>query len=119
MEIDTAALRLKHLAGLAGVSMRELDRIARRKEKLLQHIIQRGGTCHPKTAEDYGRAFGIEPAWILYGSGDAPTPENVRAAVARAQAELAAEAERSTHGRRTRVRSRAARSPKARAASAA
>lgn len=84
--MDTVGTRLKWLRGAAGLSAREVDRLAGLHSGHTW-TIEHGTECRAQvnTLESIARALGIEPAWLVFGVGDAPDPASV-SAVAKAAA---------------------------------
>jgi SOS-response transcriptional repressor LexA len=64
--------RLAHARRAAGFSSatEAAQRLGVTKETYVQH--ERGIRGFTKRAEDYGRAFGVDPAWLLFGRGESP-----------------------------------------------
>jgi hypothetical protein len=84
----TIGSRLLHLQRLAGVSSRELDRVAGRNEGHLSVILHRlrknpTASIDADTASDYCAATGVRIEWLTRGEGPEPTRRSVRAAMAR------------------------------------
>lgn len=83
--------RLRSVRELAGLSARELDRLAGQAEGHATVIELRESTAvRTDTADRYARVLGVSLDWLVSGSGDAPTQRSVRLAVDRARAALAA-----------------------------
>jgi len=79
--MDTVGTRLKWLRGAAGLSAREVDRLAGLHSGHTW-TIERGDECRAQvnTLESIATALSIEPAWLVFGVGETPDPERVRAA---------------------------------------
>ncbi len=78
--------RLKLLLDLSGESAREVDRLAGRAPGQVSLIIAREQRAlRDDVAIDYARALGCTVGWLVAGEGEAPTADDVLAAVARAR----------------------------------
>lgn len=82
---------MKRLADAGGCSLRELDRIAGRREGHA-HALASGIITSPETETiaSYATALGISRAWLAFGEGDPPTDDAIRAAVDAARGRIAA-----------------------------
>lgn len=77
----------------SGASAREIDRLTGRAENQTALIIARKQRkLRADIATAYARVFGCTAGYLLTGEGNAPTPDQIRNAVARARAEHAAHA---------------------------
>lgn len=78
---------MEDLCRRGGISFRGADDLAGRTPGHCQAIVR--GTIRAAEAPTlvaYARAFGCTVGWLIAGEGDAPTDDEVRAAVARARA---------------------------------
>jgi len=81
--------RLRTLRQLAGISARDLDRLAVRTEGHANLIETRPDSAvQTDVASDYARALGASLDYLIAGKGAAPTEAKVRVAVAKARARL-------------------------------
>jgi len=82
--------RLAALLDAADVSGREADRLAGRPEGIATQIIAAPqGERTMGVVSSYARALGCTVAWLGAAEGEAPTVDEVRAAVRDARARLA------------------------------
>lgn len=78
--------RLRRLVDSCGVSERELNRLAGASHGWVGNLLSGISKApHGTKFRALARALGTNEAWLLDGEGEPPTPEQVRAAVARAQ----------------------------------
>ncbi len=78
--------RLRKLREMAGLSARELDRLAERTEGHCNLIeVRPKANVGAATLADYARVLGVSLDWLVLGVGDPPRVEDVRAAVERAR----------------------------------
>ncbi len=80
---ETLAARLRWVRQeLAGISARELDRLARRTEGHASLIESRPNAgAEMGTVEAYASVFGLSLDWLVRGAGRAPSKATVVAAV--------------------------------------
>lgn len=80
--------RLRLARELAGISARELDRIARSRGDGLAARVESGARSNLEagTAEEYAVALGLSLDWLISGIGQPPSEKKVRAAVEAARA---------------------------------
>lgn len=66
--------RLRHAMQLRGIaSGAELARLTRQNEVTVRSHVNGTRDVSKRAAEAYSRALGIDPAWLIYGHGNAPT----------------------------------------------
>lgn len=86
MAKGTLAQRVSRLRGVAGISARDLDRLA---ELVQGHTsaIEAGGRdgIAAQTVSKIARVFGASMDWLFAGTGAAPSDDDVRDAVAKAK----------------------------------
>lgn len=78
--------RIREARELAGISARELDRLAGLSENhtsLLESVVR---DVRAETAVAVARTLGVSLDWLLVGEGKAPSERSVRAAVEAARA---------------------------------
>lgn len=82
---STFGQRLRDLRETAGLSCRGLDSAAGLH---FNHVaaLERLDNCQATTARKLAEALGCSVGWLLAGEGEAPSAEDVRAAVERARA---------------------------------
>ena len=89
--MSTIATRVSQLLNLSQLSAREFDRISGLVETHCSMILHRkSSSIDTSTASKIADAFGVTLDWLANGTGDAPTAEHVRAAVAAARERHAA-----------------------------
>lgn len=88
-----AGERLRELRLCAGLSAKELDRLARKTEGHCTAIENKiGNRAQANTFAEYARVLGASAGWIAFGEGEIPTADGVRTAVEKARAHQASEA---------------------------
>lgn len=87
--VDSLGARLRVARELAGISARELDRLARKRSDGLAAMIERGTKPNPEasTAGEYARTLGVSLDWLVNGIGAGPSTRRVRAAIEAAKAQ--------------------------------
>jgi phage repressor protein C with HTH and peptisase S24 domain len=71
----TASHRLRHAMQLRGVaSGAELARLTHQNEVTVRSHVNGTRDVSKRAAEGYSRVLAIDPAWLLYGHGPAPSP---------------------------------------------
>lgn len=80
---------MKHLLDLSGESAREVDRLSERAPGMVALIIAREQRAlRDDVAIAYSQTLGCTVGWLVAGEGDAPSADDVLAAVARARARM-------------------------------
>ena len=75
----TASHRLRHAMQLRGVaSGAELARLTQQNEVTVRSHVNGTRDVSKRAAEGYSRALAIDPAWLLYGHGPAPSSDSTR-----------------------------------------
>ena len=75
----TASHRLRYAMQLRGVaSGAELARLTHQNEVTVRSHVNGTRDVSKRTAEGYSRALAIDPAWLLYGHGPAPSSDGTR-----------------------------------------
>ena len=81
--------RLHWARSIAGISARELDRLAGKAQGHCAIIEARGqSSARGDTLRAYCAALGLPLGWLAFGEGDDPTDEQIHAAVAAARARV-------------------------------
>jgi hypothetical protein len=84
--MDTLAERAAWLASHTGVSLSETDALAGKTRGHWQAIVA-GNATNPtlSTLSAYAEVCGASVGWLGKGEGDAPSPDDVKAAIERAK----------------------------------
>lgn len=78
--------RLRRLRDIAGISARELSRLAQLPSQSHVTLIEsKGGTLSTTTATALARVFGCSLDWLVNGTGKEPSARAVRASVEEAR----------------------------------
>jgi transcriptional regulator with XRE-family HTH domain len=86
---DTIGSRLRLLRQRAGISARELDRLACRTEGHVNLIeMSRIASVSAETVADYARVLGASCDWLITGEGRVPSERAIKAAIERARTRL-------------------------------
>ncbi len=83
--------RLQFLLDAAGVSRREVSRLAGQASEAHVGMILRGEVASPRAAtlDELARVFDVPAGWLAFGEGPIPDPAAVEAAVEAARARAA------------------------------
>lgn len=78
--METAGQRLEGLRKAMGLSAREVDRLAGLTSGHTR-VLEQQAECRAQvnTLESIARALSVEPAWLVFGTGDGPDFEALRA----------------------------------------
>jgi transcriptional regulator with XRE-family HTH domain len=81
-KLDTIAARVRFARQLSGFSARELSALAGLGSKTHVALIEDGERPDPQssTVAKIAEALGVDAAWLLTGTGKAPTEKTIRAA---------------------------------------
>lgn len=86
---DSVGSRLRVARERAGISARELDRLARSKSDGLAAKVEKGErpNIEASTAAEYARTLGVSLDWLINGIGAHPSARRIRSAVEAAKAQ--------------------------------